>query len=88
MTEDVTKRRVPESWAYAGVAVIGIALTWMADIFQIIALASRAFGFYYFLQSAVAALFAWSAGRCIKAVCFAALGALGMMIVLFGRSIE
>lgn len=88
MIEDVSSHRIRESWAYAGVAAIGIALTWAADIFQIIALASRAFAFYYFLQCAVAVVFAWSAGRRVKACCFTALGALGVVIVLFGRPVE
>jgi hypothetical protein len=88
MTEDVSKKRVSEGWAYAGVAVIGIAITWMANVFEIIALASRVFAFYYVLQCAVATVFAWSSGRRVKATCFATLGALGVVIVLFGRSVE
>lgn len=88
MTEGATRKRIPESWAYIGVAVIGIALTWMADIFQIIALASRAFAFYYTLQCAIAAVFAWAGGRRTKACAFAALGVLGALVVLFGRAVE
>lgn len=88
MTEDVTRRRVTEGWAYAGVAVVGIAITWMANVFEIIAMASRAFAFYYFLQCAVAMVFAWSARHRAKAACFAALAALGLAIVLFGRPVE
>lgn len=88
MTEDVSQKRVSEGWAYAGVALVGIAITWMANVFQIIALASRAFAAYYVVQCAVASVFAWSAGRRVKAACFATLGALGIVIVLFGRSVE
>ena len=88
MTEDVSHRRIRESWAYVGVAIIGIAITWVADIFEIIALASRAFAIYYFLQCAVAVVFAWSEGRRFKAGGFAALFALGVLIVLFGRVVE
>jgi hypothetical protein len=88
MTEDVSHRRIRERWAYVGVAVIGIAITWMAHIFEIIALASRAFAIYYFLQCAVAMVFAWSQGRRLMAAGFAALFALGVLVVLFGRAVE
>lgn len=77
-----------ERWAYLGVAVLGTALTWVANVFEIIALASRAFAFYYSLQCAVATLFAWSAGRRLKSGSFAALALLGILIVIFGRSVE
>ncbi len=88
MTEGATGSRIPEAWAYIGVAAIGIALTWATDIFQIIALASRAFALYYALQCAIAALFAWETGRRPTAFSFAALGVLGLLAVFFGRAVE
>lgn len=88
MTEDATGHRIPESWAYIGVAASGIALTWATDIFEIIALASRAFALYYALQCAIAVRFAWQAGRRPKALWFAALGALAVLAVCFGRAVE
>jgi hypothetical protein len=60
----------------------------MAHIFEIIALASRAFAIYYFLQCAVAMVFAWSQGRRLMAAGFATLFALGVLVVLFGRAVE
>jgi hypothetical protein len=88
MTEDVTRKRIRETWSYVGVAGLGIAITWIADVFQIIALASRAFALYYALQCAVATLFAWQTGRKAKILAFAALALLAVAIVLFGRSVE
>jgi hypothetical protein len=88
MTEDVSNRRVPPAWTYAGVAAIGIGLTWLANVFQIIALASRAFAFYYAVQCAVATVFAWSEGRRLKAGGFAGLTGLGVAIMIFGRAVE
>ena len=43
---------------YAAVGVVAIALIWSADIFEIVALASRAFAFYYCLQCLLAGIVA------------------------------
>jgi hypothetical protein len=38
------------------IGIVAIALTWSANTFEILALASRAFAFYYFLQCVIGAL--------------------------------
>jgi hypothetical protein len=52
--QEVTHQHLKERFGYAFVGSGAIILTWSADTFQIIALASRAFAFYYMLQCLVA----------------------------------
>lgn len=86
---ELTGNRVSARQAYLALTVIGVALTWSADIFEIIAYASRAFAFYYMLQSAIAAIAAWRLpGGGIKAFLFATMAVLGAAIVLFGQAVE
>ncbi|MBT0670316.1 hypothetical protein HT136_18270 [Novosphingobium profundi] len=67
----------------------GLALTWLADVFQIVSYASRAFAFYYAIQSALAAIRARSAGASrLRIAGYAALGLLGLAAALFGTSVE
>lgn len=86
---EVTGNRVSPRLAYAGVAAIGIAMTWTFNVFEIISHASRAFALYYMLQALVAAV---TAGRYSKSVPrvagFGALAILGAMILAFGRPVE
>jgi hypothetical protein len=65
-----------------------VALTWWADVFDIIAYASRAFAIYYMLQAAIAAVTAWNANARTRSAGFAALAAIGAAIVVFGRAVE
>ena len=53
---EVTNHRVPSRLTYAAIGIVAIALTWSANTFEILALASRAFAFYYFLQCVIGAL--------------------------------
>ncbi len=53
MTE-ATHQHIRQRWGYLIIGGGAIALTWSADTFQIVALASRAFAFYYLLQCLVA----------------------------------
>jgi hypothetical protein len=52
--EEVTQRHLKERFGYLIVGGGAIMLTWSASTFQIVALASRAFAFYYMLQCLVA----------------------------------
>ena len=52
--EEVTHHHLKEKFAYIMVGGGAIALTWSADTLEIVALASRAFAFYYLLQCLVA----------------------------------
>lgn len=52
--EEVSHRRVPSQIAYLVIGAGAIALTWTAETMELVALASRAFAFYYLLQCLVA----------------------------------
>lgn len=52
--EEITHHGLRARWGYLFVGCGAIALTWSADTYQILALASRAFAFYYLLQCFVA----------------------------------
>jgi len=52
--EEVTHGHLKARWGCLFVGAGAIALTWSAETFTILALASRAFAFYYFLQCLVA----------------------------------
>ncbi len=86
--EELTRHRLRERDAYVLLAVIGIALTWTADIFQIISHASRAFALYYTLQAAIATVTARAQGQKGRAALLAMLVLLGLAVALFGRTAE
>ncbi|NOX41015.1 MAG: hypothetical protein GXP05_11005 [Alphaproteobacteria bacterium] len=48
-----TGGRLSSRWGYLAVGVAAMALAWMGTTFQFIAIASRAFAFYYLLQCVV-----------------------------------
>ena len=86
LIEDLTRRVFKVRVGYLIIGVLGIGLTWVANVFQIIAYASRAFAAYYALQAAIASLRARRAGRPVLALGFAALAALGAAVTLFGAA--
>lgn len=51
--EEITHHHQKIKWGYATVGTGTALLTWSADTFQIVALASRAFELYYMLQCCV-----------------------------------
>ncbi len=81
---ELSKRRLTAKQGYAVLCLIGIALTWTADVFEIISYASRAFALYYAAQAGIAARHASGARR----YAWIALAALGLAIAIFGQSIE
>lgn len=52
--EEVTRQRLKEKYAYLWIGIPAIALTWSADTYQLLAIASRGFALYYLLQCLVA----------------------------------
>lgn len=89
LVEELTKGHVKARTGYAILVGIGLLLTWSANIFQIIAYASRAFALYYTLQSVIAARRAFLIkGERLKGFGFILLAMLGVMIVLFGNDVE
>ena len=73
---------------YVLLALTGIALTWAANVFEIISYASRAFALYYALQAAIAARTARQNGQPLQALLYAALTLLGALIIVFGTPVE
>ena len=80
--------RLSPRQGYALLTAVGLALTWSADVFQIISYASRAFAAYYAVQALIAALAARRRGLGGHFPAFLALAALGMAITLFGQPVE
>jgi len=52
--KEVSKQRIDTRLGYLLVGISAMALSWSGSTFEIIALASRAFAFYYLLQCIVA----------------------------------
>jgi len=89
LINELTNNRVSPRMAYALLTFTGLVLTWSANIFEIITLASRAFALYYALQAAIAAATAWhQPDQKKRFFLFAGLVLLGIAIVLFGKSVE
>ena len=86
---ELSGNRISEPQAYFILAVIGIALTWAADIFAIVNYASRGFAIYYGLQSGLAAVIAIKQKSGLpKVIWYLALATLGAAIAVFGQTIE
>ena len=89
LISELTNGRVSPRMGYAILVCSGLMLTWSLNVFQIISYASRAFALYYTAQAAIAALGAWrSSTRRYLAPFFLALALLGILIVLFGATVE
>lgn len=91
LAEEVSHQHLRDRMVYVLIAAAGIGLTWVVDVFGIIAWASRAFAVYYALQSGLAARIAWNQGtrrERWRAIGFCALGGLGLLIVFTGEPAE
>lgn len=88
LVHELSGGRVTERQAYVVLVALGLVLTWVFDVFQIIALASRAFALYYALQAAIAAMALRQRKRPVAAMAAVglALGALAMAV--FGHAVE
>ena len=87
LIEELSRKRISTRQAYALTVAVGLGLTWAADVFQIIAYASRAFAAFYAAQSAIACVRFWPENKA-KAGLYGGLALLGAAIALFGQSIE
>lgn len=88
LVAELSANRLSPRVAYAILGCVGLLLTWVADIFEIISYASRAFAVYYTLQALIAALTAWRKGDRWHCTGFAALTVLGVLIVIFAQAVE
>lgn len=84
---ELSGQRIAPKRAYALTVGVGLAITWSANVFEIIAHASRAFAAYYAVQAALAA---WRARKVapLRAVIFAGLAVLAAAIVVLGKPVE
>ena len=90
LTEELTQHRINARATYVLVGLFGVGLTWKANIYSIIALASRAFAAYYAFQCVIAALFAAQSktkGR-FRIACYILLAVLAILVVIFGAAAE
>ena len=82
---ELTGGRIGPRQAYALLVAAGVALTWVADVFEIISYASRAFALYYAVQ-------AWLAGHRARPgrarTGYRALALLGLAMAIFGAPVE
>ena len=89
LVAELTRGRMTARYGYALLVIVGLFMTWEANVFQIIAYASRAFAAYYTLQSAIAARRAFMLPAAWpQKIGFSMLVLLGTMIVLFGNDVE
>jgi hypothetical protein len=77
LVRELSGGRVPERRAYVVLALVGLALTWSLHVFEIIALASRAFALYCAIQAAIAAMALRQQGRWLPMLGAAGLALLG-----------
>ncbi len=68
---EVSQNRASAKWVYVLIGAAAIALTWAGSTYEILALASRAFAFYYLLQCLVAGFVTKAIGQKIAAFCLA-----------------
>ena len=84
---ELTRGRLSTRASYGVLVGCGLVLTWAFSVFEIIGYASRAFAMYYALQAFIAARRALPEARG-KAVLFAILAVLGLLIAVFGTAVE
>lgn len=89
LMHELTRGRIAPRHGYALLTAIGLALTWRANVFEIIAYASRAFALYYAIQALIAAEHARAAGVGRARIAgLWALAAIGAAAALFGAPVE
>ncbi|MGI3168638.1 hypothetical protein ACRARG_05770 [Pseudooceanicola sp. C21-150M6] len=84
LLEELSARRLAPRHGYVVLAVAGIGLTWTSDVFEIVSYASRAFAFYYAVQSAIAAKGTLGGAR----TGYGLLALLSLAVTVFGTPVE
>ena len=83
-----TRGRVSSKLGYLLTTVIGVVLVWSANIFEIITYASKAFAFYYLLQTLISLWVSILKGHYLRSFLFFLVGLVLLFVVIFGRSAE
>jgi hypothetical protein len=81
---ETLKNKISQNNSYLLISFFAIVLTWLTDVFVIISLASRAFAFYYALQSFEATIIAFKEKEKLKIACFGLLSFFLFLVTLFG----
>ncbi len=81
-----THGRISSNTGYLLLALIDLVLIWSSNIFEIIAYASKAFAFYYFLQTVIALLVAYRFKKWGYAALFALLAPILLFVTVFGKA--
>jgi hypothetical protein len=82
-----TVGRIPVRGGYVATAAVALGITWLADIYEIIVYASKAFVLYYALQCSLAALIAFRRGadfNMVRGLLFASGTILSILVLVFG----
>jgi hypothetical protein len=79
------RKKISIKNSYLVIGSFALALTWMKDVFQIVALASQAFAFYYSLQALASASLAHRLGYRWRTLLFGLLSLGLLLIVIFGK---
>ncbi|WP_197432132.1 hypothetical protein [Ectopseudomonas composti] len=92
LINELSGQRLRARHGYVLLTLIGLLLTWLFDVFEIISQASRAFALYYGMQALLAAARAAqapaSARRTLQIVGFSLLGLIGLAAVVFSIPVE
>ena len=92
LVEEESGRRIRSRIAYPVIAVLAIVLAWTANLFEIISLASRAFAFYYLLQTLLAMQLshriACRRGRVFCWLRFGGVALALLFVVLLGKPVD
>ncbi|MCB1509026.1 MAG: hypothetical protein KDI98_09885 [Hyphomicrobiaceae bacterium] len=83
---DVSGHRIPMKAGTLATALAAAAITWSADIFQIVAYASRAFVLYYGLTALIAVLVARRRGDALRMAVYGAGIFLAVLILVFAEA--
>lgn len=87
-----SKKRLRTKVSYPIITCVSVILVWSTDIFEIVALASRAFAIYYFLQAVLAirlsASFQTGTHRKLTIASYGTLAAVLLAIVIFAKAVE
>jgi hypothetical protein len=90
LMNEVSRGKLSVPAAFAIASALAIAVVWLTDPFQVLAVSSRAFALFYALQCALAILVArrTGAGTPSRYAAFAAIGAVCVVAALIGAPAE
>ncbi len=83
-----THGRISSRLGYLMVGTIDTVIIWSSNVFEIIALASKAFAFYYLLQVLISFILSVKERNTLSAIFFFILSLLLIFVVILGKSAE